>query len=125
MNQSIALFNLHLPKEIIDYICSFNFYSISDCINKIKQHKKYIDSHIKLIRHKVFEYTQVHCILINTTKYNSQYETYIQHQFHICKTCHNYIISSKLLHHNNICFCDIPDRPIIKLLHNLYISFYI
>ncbi len=120
MNQSIAVHNLNLPKDLIDLICSFNFYSLSDCIEMTSQQKRKLCSYIETIKYTVM-YFPGSTTMLTYNKYNN-----LQYQYNICNVCHNYIVSSSImLHHNALCFCSIPDRIIVKMLHNLYITFYI
>jgi hypothetical protein len=41
MEKSIAVYQLKLPQEVINYICSFGFYTLEQCIEQNKKkHKK-------------------------------------------------------------------------------------
>ena len=47
--QSIALYNLKIPKDVIDIICSFNFYTLQECIEITKNKYKKVVNELNYI----------------------------------------------------------------------------
>ena len=57
MNKSIAISQLPLPKDVIDHICNFHFYTLSECIKNTKQHyTKLIQELNGMVRYQLKSY---------------------------------------------------------------------
>ena len=114
MNQIVPVFNLKLPRDIIDYICSFNFYSLAHSIKKVKNNKKNNLLIIKsLIREKMSFVNYKHILIYNNN---------IQKQLMICRYCNNIVINQNILSKSCVCFCNIhTERLIIPLLFDKYL----
>jgi hypothetical protein len=81
------IYKLKLPKDVLDIICSFNFYSFEQCIDRVKQKYKHVMDYIKVTVYESNYYP--------TTIF---YATIIRIEsmllfIHICKHCGNYLIS--------------------------------
>jgi hypothetical protein len=114
MNQIVAVFNLKLPYDIINYICSFNFYSLDYSIKKVKTIKKSSLLIIKSLMREKMSFINYRHILIHNNS--------IQLQLMICRYCNNIIINQHILSKNSVCFCKIhTDRIIIPLLFDKYL----
>jgi len=118
MNKSVILFNLSLPVDIINYICSYNFYNKEQCIKNVKENKNNVLKNIKNVLYENDLYERYNDISIEIYNQNK-----ILH-FHICKCCNNYIITDHLIHTNVLCHCHYEYRTKIQLLFNLYFIYY-
>jgi len=47
MNRILVIYTIPLPNNILDVICSFNFYTLEQCINSTKQKYKNVIDNIK------------------------------------------------------------------------------
>ena len=45
----VALYNLKLPKDVIDIICRFNFYILSECVENTIHNRKSVIKELKYI----------------------------------------------------------------------------
>lgn len=118
MNKSTPLFQLALPRDIIHYICSFNFYSLEECIQTVKNNKKYFLQKIKELKlnYIIYTYPQSNVTVI----YNNKN----QFQLNMCNTCHNYIIIQTKISNHGICLCYHEDRHIQQLEDGTYETYY-
>ena len=95
MNKSILLHQLILPKDLINYICNFVFYTLDECIEKNRKHYNRIFREIKEIK-----ITKISKWLPNISwkLINIYYILPRSNQLIIsslCHTCGNYINSHK------------------------------
>ena len=97
--KSVALYNLKLPKELIDIICRFNFYTLSECIEHAKYvYNKVIKEITYIERFQYYGYQPYHKgiyyhIQINmvTTQSNSVEDLYKEMNIYICIKCGEFI----------------------------------
>ena len=105
MNKSIILQQLPLPKDVVDYICSFVFYTLSESIEKQRQKYIRIICNINKIKFDTISTWgpmttwKVNLVTIYIVlPISNQLIIY-----NICYTCGNYVKKSKCKHF--ICKC--------------------
>jgi hypothetical protein len=118
MNKSTLLFQLALPLDIINYICSFNFYSLEECIQTVKNNKKKISNYIKTLMVENTQYYNYNTIILHDENY------IIKTQLHICRWCHNNIVVQTKMSIHGLCLCYRQDRIIKKLNDGYYTTEY-
>ena len=118
MNKSTPLFQISLPRDLIDYICSFNFYSLEQCIQTVKKNKKKISNYIKSLMVENTQYYNYNTIVLHDENY------IIKTQLHICRLCHNNIVVQTKMSIHGLCLCYREDRIIKKLKDGYYTTEY-
>jgi hypothetical protein len=53
MNKSIIIYKIQLPNDVLDMICSFNFYSLDQCIDRTKQKYKNVIDCVKVTMNQI------------------------------------------------------------------------
>lgn len=95
--KSIALYNLKLPKDVIDIICRFNFYTLSECIEITKYKRRNVFNELKYIeRFQYYGYQPYHTgiyyhIQINMITINDEIDIYKEMNLCICTNCYEFI----------------------------------
>jgi|LauGreDrversion4_2_1035121.scaffolds.fasta_scaffold11636_2 hypothetical protein len=92
MEKSIALYQLKLPQEVIEYICSFGFYTLEQCIEQNKQNQKKLLKDIK-------EGVRINNVPLYTLTGSILYCVYIQYPLrerkviyaNLCGNCNDFI----------------------------------
>jgi hypothetical protein len=86
--KSIALYNLKLPKEVIDIICRFNFYTLSECIEITNEKRNNLLKELNYIeRFQYYGYQSYHTGIyhhIQINRYTTRYNTNIYSEMNIC-----------------------------------------
>ena len=108
MNKSIALFNLKLPQVVIDLICQFRFYTLSECIENTKQKYTKVIKEINYIeRFQYYGYQLWHGIYyhiqINLFTTYWDHEIYNEINLGICTICNEFIKNSSKT--KSLCKC--------------------
>ena len=86
MNKITVIYTIPLPCDILDIICSFNFYSLEQCINKTKEKYKNVIDDVKVSVYESNSYLPT--IFSATTIRNHNLILFI----HICNHCGNYLM---------------------------------
>lgn len=85
MNKSIIIYNIPLPSDVVDIICSFNFYTLQQCIDRTKQKYKNVIENIKVTLYESNYYPSI--FSATTIRIHS-----IIFFIHICNHCGNYLM---------------------------------
>jgi predicted methyltransferase len=107
--KSVAVYNLKLPKDVIDIICSFNFYTLSECIEITKQNRTNVVKELKYVeRFQYYGYQPYHKgiyhhIQINMITINDEFDMYKEMNICICIFCNKFV--QNIPDTNALCNC--------------------
>ena len=105
----IAIYNLKLPKDVIDIICRFNFYTLSECIENTNYKRRNLFNELKYIeRFQYYGYQPYHTgifhhIQINMSTTHHEIDIYSKMNICICIFCNKFV--QNIPETNALCSC--------------------
>ena len=111
--KSVAVYNLKLPKDVLEIICSFNFYTLNECIKNVKNKYKNVIKEINYIER--FQYYGIQCytgiyyhiqISMMSTQSKSVEDLYKELNLCICIYCNEFIKNTNTRY---LCQCYKPN----------------
>ena len=104
--KAVALYNLKLPKDVIDIICRFNFYTLSECIESTNHKRINLVKELKYIERFQYYGYQLHTglyyhIQLNIVTVHHEIDIYDEFNLCICVVCHKFINTKT----NCLCNC--------------------
>ena len=107
--KSIALYNLKLPKEVIDIICRFNFYTLPECIENTRINHSNLFKELKYIERFQYYGYQIESgmyyhIQINMLTVHHAIDIYQEFNLCICINCYEFIKNTQT---NCLCKCSL------------------